>query len=319
MKNVLVTGGTGFIGSHLAEELLAHNCNIISLYQTEQPLSYFWSSGLDKKITLVRESVESHDAMLNVLTKFDIDHVFHLAAQPLVDVAYYNPRQTLYSNIVGTINILEAARLYPRIKAVVVASSDKAYGKTDKKEYEETDPLRGDHPYEVSKSAADLIAYSYYKTYDVPVVVARFGNVYGEGDLNFSRIIPGIMESLIRDTRLDLRSNGKFVRDYIYVKDVAKGYIMLGEQISKLKGEAFNFGSSRPLSVIDLIKAAEKSLQKKVNYKILNIAKNEIPHQSLNYAKIKKAVGWEPMTDLSSILPHIQKWYYRYFLHTLSN
>lgn len=316
-QNVLVTGGTGFVGGHLVEELLKKNCNIVCLYQTQQPFSYFVLSGFDKKVSMVHTSIESYEDILHAITKFDINYIFHLAAQPLVDVAYYNPRKTLITNIAGTINILEAARSYPRVKGIVVASSDKAYGKTEKKFYLESDPLRGDHPYEVSKSATDLIAFSYFKTYGLPVVVSRFGNVYGEGDLNFSRILPGIMKSLINDSPLDIRSNGKFVRDYIYVKDVARGYLMLGEHSEECKGEAYNFGSEDTLSVLQVLKAVEKILNKKIRYNILDIAKNEIPYQALDFTKIKKKLGWQPETRMSDILPRIQKWYYRYYLHLL--
>ncbi|HLD26549.1 MAG TPA: GDP-mannose 4,6-dehydratase, partial [Patescibacteria group bacterium] len=202
-KNVLVTGGTGFVGSHLVEELIKQKVNIITTFQTLNPLSYFFTQKLDRKTTMVNCDVCDYEKVFDIVTKFNIDYIFHLAAQPLVDVAYHNPKRTLYSNILGTINVLESARLFPKVKAVIVASSDKAYGKHGKKQYTEEDALKGDHPYEVSKSSADLIAYSYYKTYSVPVVTTRFGNIYGEGDLNFSRIIPCSMKSLIDNEILE--------------------------------------------------------------------------------------------------------------------
>src|SRR3989344_405080 len=197
-KNILVTGGTGFIGSHLIEELVKQKASIISTFQTLNPFSYFFTQKLESKVCLV-------------------NYIFHLAAQPLVEVAFHNPKRTLYSNIMGTINICESARLFPKIKGLIVASSDKAYGKLNKEKYIETDGLKGDHPYEASKSSADLIAYSYFKTYQLPIVISRFGNIYGEGDLNFSRLIPGIMKSLITGEVFEIRSNGLYVRDFLNV------------------------------------------------------------------------------------------------------
>jgi len=274
-KTILVTGGTGFVGSHLVEELIDQGANVITTYQSLDPKSYFFTQKLDKKTVLAPVDIVNFERIFDLITKYEVDFIFHLAAQPLVEAAYYHPRRTLDSNISGTTNILECARLYPRIKGVIVASSDKAYGKLSKSKYVESDSLRGDHPYEVSKSAADLIAYSYYKTYGVPVVITRFGNIYGEGDLNYSRIIPGIMKSLIKDEVLSIRSDGKYVRDYLYVKDVVRGYLMLANNIREVKGEAFNFGSDDTFSVLELIRIVEKSLKKKLKYKILDKAKNE--------------------------------------------
>ena len=308
-KNILVTGGTGFVGSHLVEELIKQKVNIITTFQTLNPLSYFFTQKLDRKTTMVNCDVCDYEKVFDIVTKFNIDYIFHLAAQPLVDVAYHNPKRTLYSNILGTINVLESARLFPKVKAVIVASSDKAYGKHGKKQYTEEDALKGDHPYEVSKSSADLIAYSYYKTYSVPVVTTRFGNIYGEGDLNFSRIIPCSMKSLIDNEILEIRSNGKYIRDYLYVKDVVSGYILLAKNIQKTRGEAFNFGSDETLSVIELIQLIEKILNKKLKYHILNIAKNEIPYQSLDCNKLKKAITWKQEYNLNKTIRKIYQWY----------
>jgi CDP-glucose 4,6-dehydratase len=307
-KNILVTGGTGFVGSHLVEELVKQEANVVTTFITLNPLSYFFQKKLDKKVKMINVDVCDFDKVFDIVTKFSIDYIFHLAAQPLVEVAFYNPKRTLYTNIIGTINILEAVRLYPKIKGFIVASSDKAYGKLEEGKYKENDPLKGDHPYEVSKSSADLISYSYYKTYNLPVVTTRFGNIYGEGDLNFSRIIPGIMKSLIKKELLEIRSDGKYVRDYLYVKDVVDGYLLLLNNIEKIKGEAFNFGSDETLSVLDLIKLVEKYLNKTVNYKILNSAKNEIFYQSLDYSKIKK-LGWQPKTKIKDVIKRIFIWY----------
>ncbi|MCX6727088.1 MAG: GDP-mannose 4,6-dehydratase [Candidatus Shapirobacteria bacterium] len=309
-KNVLVTGGTGFVGSHLVEELVSLGAKVVTTFEYTDPRSYFMMNGLDKKVTMANVDVGQFDKVFDLVTKFEIEYIFHLAAQAIVTTAYNNPRRTLESNIMGTTNILESARLYPIIKAVVVASSDKAYGKLEagKYTYVEVDPLKGDHPYDVSKSATDLIANMYFKTYNVPEVTTRFGNIYGEGDNNFSRIIPGIMRSLIKKETLEIRSDGKMVRDYLYVKDVVRGYLMLAEKIDETKGEAFNFGSNDTLSVLELIKETEIALKRKIPYEILNIAKNEIPYQSLSYEKIKR-IGWKQDETIKSTAKKVFDWY----------
>ncbi len=308
-KNILVTGGTGFVGSHLVESLIQEGARVTTTYKTLDPKSYFMTQNLHKKAILAPLDIVEYDKLFDLITKSEIEYIFHLAAQPLVEAAFYNPARTLDTNIRGTINLLESARLYPKVKGIIFASSDKAYGKLTKEKYIETDALRGDHPYEVSKSAADLIAYSYFKTYGVPVVTTRFGNIYGEGDLNFSRIIPGMMSAIIKNEELLLRSDGTFVRDYLYVKDVVSGYIQLAEKVDKVKGEAFNFGSPDTLSVLDLIDTISKTLKKKVKYKILNNAANEIPYQSLNFEKIKKEIGWKPEFSVKSTSKGIFEWY----------
>jgi CDP-glucose 4,6-dehydratase len=309
-KNVLVTGGAGFVGAHLVQRLLTDGAHVTSTYQTLQPHSYFMSHHLNEEVAMIMADVCDSKKMTHIVTKYNIEYIFHLAAQALVEPAYYNPYETLQTNIMGTVNILECARLYPHIKGVIVASSDKAYGKLEgRKKYKETDALRGDHPYEVSKSATDLIATSYFKTYGVPVVTTRFGNIYGEGDLNYSRIIPGFMEALVQKKTLELRSNGKFIRDYLYVKDVAEGYVLIAKNIKKVAGEAFNFSSADTHSVLDLIKILEKKLDAKIDYKILNSAKNEIPYQSLDYRKIQQKLKWKPLYNLKSTALPIYEWY----------
>lgn len=308
-KNVLVTGGTGFVGSHLVEALVDLGAHVSTTFLTLDPSSYFFSRGLDKKVTQVQLNVNHFENVYDTLTKLEIDFVFHLAAQALVDVAYFNPKQTLIDNIVGTINILEVARLYPKIQGVIVASSDKAYGKTGEQKYVESTPLRGDHPYEVSKSAADLICTSYFKTYRTPVIITRFGNIYGEGDSNFSRIVPGTLEAAYTGKKLDIRSNGKHIRDYLYVKDVIDGYLLLAKNHKKALGEAYNFGSNDTLSVLDALKTVEKVTGQKIHYTIQNTAKNEIPYQSLSYKKINKEFGWSPKHSFSAGIEKAGPWY----------
>ncbi|MFA6016670.1 MAG: NAD-dependent epimerase/dehydratase family protein [Patescibacteria group bacterium] len=319
-RNILVTGGAGFVGGHLVEELIKLKANVIVVDIKLDKRSYLFTENLHKKIKVVNLNICDYKKLLALIKKNKIEFIFHLAAQALVEDAYKNPKYTLDNNILSTINVLEAVRLNPQIKGVIVASSDKAYGKLGQKtplsgvnrklgKYTEDFPLAGDHPYDTSKSVTDLLSSTYFKTYGIPVVITRFGNIYGEGDLNSSRIIPGIMNSIIKSKKLKIRSNGKYVRDYLYVKDVVAGYLLLAQNIEKVRGEAFNFGSDETLNVLDLIKIVGKNLSKKINYKILNAAHNEIPYQSLDYSKIRKTLGWKPKDNIKSTAKKILEWY----------
>lgn len=306
-KRILVTGSTGFIGGHLVKALLRLHARVIVPFIEVDKRSIFALENLSSKVIAEKININHRKKITNLISENSVDYIIHLAAQTLVTQAYEDPYETLETNIMGTINILEAVRTIPSVKGVIVASSDKAYGKT-KKPYTEESPLAGDHPYDVSKSSADLISQAYYKTYGVPVVVTRFGNVYGEGDLHFDRIIPGVCKAVIKNEILEIRSDGSYVRDYIYVKDVVNGYLTLLKTIDKIHGEAFNFSSSDTLSVLDVIKKAEKSLGKKINYKILNNTKNEIPYQHLEDTKVRK-IGWKNNYSLDSSLPKVVEWY----------
>lgn len=308
-KRVLVTGGTGFVGAHLVKELVKQGAEVTTTNLLLEPKSYFSQQKLGEQVAVANVDITNWEAIHDLISKTSPEYIFHLAAQALVDVAYYNPLRTLHSNVMGTSNILESARVIPGVKAIVVASSDKAYGKMGKEKYFEDSPLRGDHPYEVSKSCTDLISYSYYKTYGVPVTISRFGNIYGEGDLNFSRIIPGAIQAMIRGEALAIRSDGKFVRDYLYVKDVVAGYLILAENIEKAKGEAYNFGSRETINVLQVLETLGFALGERVDYKILNQAKNEIPYQSLNFSKIEKAFGWKPKYTINGTAEKMQVWY----------
>ena len=307
-KNILVTGGGGFVGSHLVEELIKLKAKVVVADHNLSKKSYLFTEKLHQKSTIVKIDICNYEKLLELLKKYKINFIFHLAAQASVEEAYKNPKYTLENNIVSTINILEATKINSGIKGLVVASSDKCYGKLHKNKYVETDPLASDHPYDTSKSATDLISTTYHKTYKIPVVVTRFGNIYGEGDLNYSRIIPGIMQSIINKKTLEIRSNGKFVRDYLYVKDVISGYLLLARNIDKVKGQAFNFGSDETLTVLGVIQQIEKILHKKIDYKILNTAKNEIPYQSLNCSKIKR-MGWRQHYSIKQTIRRMLDWY----------
>ncbi|MBI5079284.1 GDP-mannose 4,6-dehydratase [Candidatus Wolfebacteria bacterium] len=307
-KNILITGATGLVGGHLAEKLVEMGANAHITYRSFNPKSYFAGKKLNEKVISAVCDIKDFNRVFDIITKYEIEYIFHVAAQPIVSAAYINPRETLDINIMGTVNILEAARRSPMIKGIVVASSDKAYGKKCNNATE-IEPMAGDHPYDVSKSCADLIARAYTKTYDLPVAVSRFGNIYGPGDFNFNRIVPGVMKAILKNETLKIRSNGKFVRDYVYVKDVIDGYIVLMENMSKIKGEAFNFSTGYNFSVIEMIKKIEKILNKKCKYKILNIQKNEIPFQSLNFEKAEKVLGWNSKNTLEEGIVETFNWY----------
>lgn len=306
-KSVLVTGGTGFIGGNLVEKLFNLGAKVVASDICINPRSLFIVNKLHQKINFEISDVRNKEDVAYLLEKYNPDYIVHLAAQAEVMTAYENPIETFETNINGTINILEAARFIPKIKSIIVASTDKAYGKTEKT-YTENFPLKGDHPYDVSKSSADLICQTYYKTYGTPVVVTRFGNVYGEGDLHLNRIVPGICEAIIKDKILEIRSDGKYVRDYLYVEDVVDGYIFLLNQNSKVHGEAFNFSSNDKLSVLELVEKTSKKIGQKISYEILNNAKNEIPFQHLNDSKIKK-LGWKNKSSFDSVFLKVLNWY----------
>ena len=306
-KHILVTGGTGFVGSHLVKALVARHARVVVPFRALDPRSYFATEKLSNKATLVSCDLKDKERVFDIVSKYEIEYMFHLAAQAIVTTAFENPVETIESNVLGTTYIAEAARRFSHVKGVIVESSDKSYGKS-KKPSIETDPLRGDHPYEVSKSSMDLIANAYAKTYHVPLVITRFGNIYGEGDLNFSRIIPGIMKAVITKETLVLRSDGSYVRDYIYVDDVVSGYLFLLNRMDTVKGEAFNLSSDMSYSVVDLLKKTMRVLKRKIPYRIENSAENEIPYQHLNRDKIT-GLGWKPTHTLRDTLPQIFRWY----------
>lgn len=305
--NIIITGGAGFIGSNLVDELVKTSNNIIVVDRKIAPKSIFSQHALQKKVMFLQIDIRDKEKVFEVFRKYKPSHIIHLAAQTIVTTAFDNPLETFETNILGSINIFEACRVIGNVKRIVFASSDKAYGKT-KKTYTEDSPLAGDHPYDVSKSSADLIAQTYFKTYNLPVIITRFGNVYGEGDLHFDRIIPGLCKAVIKKNTFEIRSDGQYIRDYVYVKDVAGGYIFLLTYKGNLNGEAYNFSSMDTFSVLELIKKIETTLEVKIPYKILNLAHNEIPYQHLDDTKIRK-LGWQPRFRLEETLPQILTWY----------
>jgi len=302
-KTVLVTGGAGFIGSNLVNELVMQNNRVVVV----DDLSSGKKEQVHPAAIFYQADVRSQQ-LKEIMAKENPAVVYHFAAKPIVEDVYKNPAEAIDVNVMGTVNVLEACRQQKNLEAVIVVSSDKAYGKAHQLPYQETTPLKGDHPYDVSKSSADLIAQTYAVTYGLPVLITRFSNVFGPGDANMSRIIPGIIESIVENKELQIRSDGTMVREYTYVKDIVQGCIQLANH-KKDFGQAFNFGSKNVLSVLDIIKKSEEALGTKINYKILNTAKNEIPAQYLDWSKAQQVLGWQPQVPLEHGIQETFKWF----------
>ncbi len=315
-KRVLITGYAGFIGSNLAKEIVLSGARVTGLDTADKRKDSALSRAEIEKINCIRGNVNNFSLLKKTILKNKIEFIFHLAAETIVGDSLANPLKTFNSNIRGTWNILEAARGLGMVKAVIVASSDKAYGSHKKLPYYEDAALTGRHPYDVSKSCADLIASAYSHTYGLPVGIARCGNVYGPGDFNFSRIIPYSIYCLLTGKKVLIRSNGRFTRDYVYVEDIVKGYILLAEKMQTLglEGEAFNFGTEDPMSVIDLVNRIYKLADRKTDYKVLNQVKYEIKHQYLSSEKAKRILNWKPEYSINEGLVKAIRWYKEYFL-----
>lgn len=310
-KSILVTGGNGFIGSHLVNLLLKKNVRIVVPYLEIDQLSYFHKNNLHRKTAFVKQDLNDFKKTSKLVKKYRIDFIFHFAAYPIVEDAVKNPAKVLGNNIITTLNVLEVARKWKGVKGILVASSDKAYGKIPRAI--ETDPIGGDHPYEASKASSDLIAQTYARTFGMPIVVTRFGNVFGEGDLNFSRIVPGLMKSILTKRQLKIRSNGRYVRDYVYAEDIARACLIISKNINNLGGQVFNISSKENFSVLELVHLTEKILNIRVNYQIVNSAINEIPVQSVDFSKIRRKLGWKPEYTLNTAIPKTFRWYQDYF------
>jgi len=309
-KKVLVTGYEGFLGSNLAKALINHEAVIIGVDKIKnRPKSVL--KNLRDKITCVKGDISNPKLVKNLINRYKPQVVFHLAAEAIVGEANEHPIRTFKSNIEGTWNILEASRDKKFIEAIVVASSDKAYGSHKVLPYKENAALKGNHPYDVSKSCADLICYAYWNTYKVPVCVTRCGNIYGPGDSNFSRVTPDAICCALKNKQFIIRSDGKFTRDYVYVDDIVNGYIILAEKMKKLKlyGEAFNFSDENPITVIEMIKKIYNLADKKTDHKILNQAKYEIKNQYLCSMKARRILNWKPKYALDEGLKKTIEWY----------
>ena len=311
-RPTLVTGGTGLLGGWLVKQLLSLNADVICVIRDSVPQSELIRSGAIDRVKVVRGDVCDRVFLERVLGEYEINTVMHLAAQTIVGIANRNPISTFETNIAGTWQILEACRHSPTVKQIVMASSDKAYGDCDTLPYIETTPLQGLHPYDVSKSCADLIAQAYGHTYKLPVAITRCGNFYGGGDLNWNRIIPGTIRSIIQNEAPIIRSDGSFVRDYIYAEDGAAAYILLAEQLANnpsLYGQAFNFSNESQVTVLDLVKRVIKLMGSDLQPIVQNQASNEIQHQFLDATKAKKVLGWTPEFTLDRGLKKTISWY----------
>ncbi len=312
-KRVLVTGATGLVGSWLTKELLTQGAYVVALILDADPQSEFCRSGDSQSVAIVNGPLEEFGTLERAITSHETDTVVHLGAQTIVSAAQRNPLQTFEANIRGTYNLLEACRRHSSlVKSVVVASSDKAYGPQTLLPYTEETPLQGVHPYEVSKSCADLIAQSYHRSYNLPVSILRCGNIYGGGDLNWSRLVPGTIRSLLRDTPPLIRSDGSFLRDYVYVQDVVRAYLCVAEALhaGRIAGEAFNFSPEAPVSVLAMVDRIRRLMGREdLEPKVLNVAKGEIRDQYLSSAKAREQLGWQCQFDLERGLRQTIAWY----------
>jgi len=315
-RNVFVTGCTGFLGSWLTDELIAREANVVGLIRDMVPQAPFFLRGLHGRINSVWGSVEDYAVIERALNEYEIDTVFHLAAQTIVGVANRSPMATFETNIRGTWTLLEACRRNEQVSRVVVASSDKAYGQHETLPYTEEAPLKGSHPYDVSKSCADLISRTYHNTYGTPVCVTRCGNLFGPGDLNLSRIVPGTICSALRDERPVIRSDGSPIRDYVHVKDIVAAYLTLAEHMddAAIHGSAFNFGTGEPLSVLDLTRTILRVAGREdLEPVVLDQVRGEIHHQYLSSRRAETVLGWRPGAPVAKRLGETVQWYREYF------
>jgi len=316
-KRVFITGCTGVLGSWLTIRLVEEGAEVIGLIRDLVPKSYLNLSGFLARINVVRGSVTEYDVIERALNEYEVDTCFHVAAQAIVGIANNSPLSTFESNIKGTWTLLEAARRVGRLERIVVASSDKAYGSQDILPYTEETPLKGLHPYDVSKTCTDLLAQSYAHTYGLPIGITRCGNLYGGGDLNFNRIVPGAIRSVLTDEDPIIRSNGTPVRDYFYVKDAVTAYLTLAENLdrSEVRGQAFNFSQERPISVLEMVSKII-AISGKTHLKPNILGKSlegEIAHQHLSSQKARALLSWKPQYSLEEGLKESIEWYKRFF------
>ncbi|MBD3860729.1 GDP-mannose 4,6-dehydratase [Bacillus sp. 28A-2] len=314
-KNVFVTGCTGLLGSYLVKELIDQGANVTGLVRDQVPRSNLYQGSQFEKMNVVQGALEDMQTIERALGEYEIDTVFHLAAQAIVGVANRHPVSTFEANILGTWNVLEACRRQPLIKRVIVASSDKAYGDQEQLPYAEDMPLNGKHPYDVSKSCADLISHTYYNTYGLPVCITRCGNLYGGGDLNFNRIIPQTIQLVLEGKAPEIRSDGTFIRDYFYIEDAVKAYLLLAEKMEEkgLAGEAFNFSNEIQLTVLELVDKILKAMGSELKPRILNQGSHEIKHQYLSAEKARKLLDWKPDYSIDEGLEKTIEWYREFF------
>lgn len=315
-RPVFVTGATGLVGGWLVRQLVAAGADVVALIRDWVPRSQLVAEGLIERVAVVRGDVRNQQTLERALGEYEIATVFHLAAQTTVSVANRNPVSTLDTNIRGTWALLEACRRSPTVTGIVIASSDKAYGDQEVLPYREDAPVAGRHPYDVSKSCADLVAQMYAKSYQLPVCVTRCGNFFGGGDLNWNRLVPGTIRSVIRGERPRIRSDGQFTRDYLYVEDGARAYLLLAEQMAAtpaLGGEVFNFSYEQRMTVLELVNRILEVMGSGLEPDVRNEASNEIRDQYLDAGKARAMLGWSPASTLEAGLQATVGWYKGYF------
>ena len=314
-RNVFVTGATGLLGSWITNFLVAHGANVTILIRDHVPYSNLFSSKVAKKVNMVRGVVEDYYTLERILNEYEIDTVFHLAAQTIAPIANTNPLSTFETNIKGTWTVLEACRRTPYVTKIIVSSSDKAYGESKILPYDESTPLKGQYPYDVSKSCADLIAQTYYKTYGLPVCITRCGNLFGGGDLNFNRLVPSVIRAALFQQTPILRSNGNYIRDFLYVEDAVGGITRLAESMENLKlfGQAFNFSNETPITVIEIVQRILKRMKSSLKPEIINKSVNEIEKQYLSSKKAQKVLSWKPRFSLDDGIGKTVMWYKAFF------
>ena len=311
-RRVLVTGASGLVGSWLTRRLLDAGADPVCLVRDWVPRSELVRSSTLERVTVVRGDVCDRELIERSIGEYETGIVLHLAAQAIVGVANRNPVSTFETNIGGTWNLLEACRRSPGVESIVIASSDKAYGEQEELPYTEDAPLAGRHPYDVSKSCADMIAQTYAQTYDLPVAVTRCGNFYGGGDLNWNRIVPGTIRSVLRGEQPVIRSDGRFVRDYFYVEDGAAAYMLLAEQLRSrpdLRGLAFNFSYESEVTVLGLVRRIMAAMHSNLEPLVLNEASNEIRCQHLSAQRAHQVLRWSPLFTLEEGLERTIAWY----------
>ena len=314
-KSVLVTGATGMVGSWLCRELIARGATVVALVRDHDPQSDFYRSGDAERAAVVTGPLEDYSTVERAINEHEVSVVFHLGAQTIVGTALRSPLQSFKSNIEGSWNLLEACRrLDGLVERVVVASSDKAYGEQPVLPYTEDMALLATHPYDVSKACVDLIARSYAQTYGVAVTIARCGNIYGGADLNWSRVVPGTIRSILRGERPVIRSDGTFVRDYLYVRDAVSAYMCLAEEVprSDVRGEAFNFSLDSPVTVREIVDKISRTMKSDLQPEVLDQAKSEIRSQSLSSTKARKLLDWSPGWSFERGLEETVSWYRNY-------
>jgi CDP-glucose 4,6-dehydratase len=311
-RPTFVTGATGLVGGWLVGRLVDAGADVVCLVRDWVPQSGLIRDDLAARVKVVRGDVRDQAAIERALGEHEVVTVFHLAAQTIVGIANRNPVSTFEANVGGTWSVLEACRRSPLVKQVVLASSDKAYGDQERLPYDEETPLQGRHPYDVSKSCADLIAHAYAVSYGLPVAITRCGNFYGGGDLNWNRIVPGTIRSVVRGQRSVIRSDGRFIRDYFYVEDGANAYMMLAEALAarpELAGRAYNFSNEVQVTVLDLVRRILRLMGSDLEPEVRNEASNEIVHQYLSAARARRELGWAPLFDLEGGLERTIDWY----------